>query len=379
MNNIIRILLIFLLPLVFLSCDRGDTLPETWQQVYELGTGNGIIQNQDGDFIVHSSREIAKLDKNGSLVWSMNPLDQVSGFGGLSISEIRQLESGDYAVTGSGSVGASAVLYLLILDDNGVVQSQSNIFANDYKRGLDMSVDADGFTFAIPVGQGDSNDSLVVIETNANGDIQNEKSFVSNLNNYAISGMTLILENNEGYLLEFVLKSTNGEETTTRRLIKLDADMNHVWSLDYGGPVFNEIRDIIELASGGYLLAGTHQGKGWALKISEFGNLEWDKKYGSEEPGKRFFFDANEAEIGRLVLTGSNNADGEGYDDLWLINLDSEGNIIWEVKHGNPYFNFGRSVVYTRDHGYAVAGGTQNSFEEQIAMWVLKLNDEGKF
>ncbi len=68
MHNIKRILFIILMPLVFLSCDRGDTLPETWQQVFELSTGNGIIQNQDGDFLVHSSREIAKIDKNGSLV-----------------------------------------------------------------------------------------------------------------------------------------------------------------------------------------------------------------------------------------------------------------------------------------------------------------------
>lgn len=107
--------------------------------------------------------------------------------------------------------------------------------------------------------------------------------------------------------------------------------------------------------------------------------MEWDKKFGSEEPGKRFFFDAKEAETERLILIGSNNTDGEGYDDLWLVNLDGEGNITRQVKHGNQYFNFVRSVVYTRDRGYAITGGTQNSFEEQITMWVLKLNDEGKF
>ncbi|MDX1585238.1 MAG: hypothetical protein R3222_00785 [Balneolaceae bacterium] len=345
----------------------------------DLSTGNGIIQNEEGDFLVYSSLEIARLDKNGSIIWTVDPLDQVTGYGGLSILEIKQLESGSYAVTGFASKGASTVQYLLIMDGNGVIQSQYDIYTNEYRRGLDMYVNADGFSFAVPVGQGDSKDSLVVLEVSANGVIQNEKGFISNLNDYAITGQTLILEGKAGYLVEFTLKSTNGEEVTNKRLIKLDENLNREWSVDYGGPVFNEIQDINELEAGGYLLVGTYQGKGWALKISNSGNVEWDKKYGSDEPGKRFFFDAEETEMGRIVLTGSNNADGEGYDDLWLLNLDSEGNVIWEVKHGNQYFNFGRSVEYTGERNYVIAGGTQNGFNDPIKMWVLKLNEEGKF
>lgn len=366
--------------LLFLSsCDRGDTGPGTWEKVLDLSTGNGIIQNQEGDFLVYSALEIARLDKKGSVIWSVDPMDQVTGYGGLSISEIRQLESGEYAVTGFASEEASTVQYLLIIDGNGVVQSQSNIFTNENRRGLDTKVRPDGFTFAIPVGQGDSNDSLVVIEADANGDVQNEKSYVSNLSDYAVSGLTLILEDQKGYLVEFLLKENNGDEVTNRKLIKLDSNLNQEWSVDYGGPVFNDVRDIVELEDGGYLLAGTHQGKGWALKISNAGILEWDKKYGSEDPGKRFFFDAQETDMGRLVLTGSNNVNGEGYDDLWLVNIDSEGNIIWDVKHGDQYYNFGRSVEYTGEKNYVITGGTHSSFNEPTSMWVLMLNEEGLF
>lgn len=365
--------------LILVSCDGGDTAPETWEKVLDLSTGNGIIQSAEGDFLVYNSLEIARLDQDGSIIWTVDPLDQVTGYGGLSITEVLQLESGEFAVTGFASKGASTVQYLLIMNGNGVVQSQFNIFTNENHRGLDMNVGTDGFSFAVPVGQGDSNDSLVVIDVAANGDVQDEKSYVPNLNDYAISGLTLILENQQGYLVEFLLKAINGDEASTRRLIKLDANLNQEWSVDFGEPVFNEIRDIVELEDGGYLLVGTHQGKGWALKISDSGILEWDKKYGSDDPGKRFFFDAEETEMGRLVLTGSNNVDGEGYDDLWLLNLDSQGNTIWEVKHGDQFYNFGRSVIFTRQKNYVITGGTQSSFNEPISMWVLKLNEEGMF
>ncbi len=64
--------------------------------------------------------------------------------------------------------------------------------------------------------------------------------------------------------------------------------MNQDWSLDYGGPVFNEIRDIIELASGGYLLAGTYQGKDGHLKSVSLGIWSGIKNLVQRNPGNGF-------------------------------------------------------------------------------------------
>lgn len=373
---------IIIAALSMLSCSENDEAPNSWQKSLNLNPGLGVVENSANEYLFHSNQHVVKFNHRGKEIWRISLLEQLNDFAGLSISSLQKIQSGGYILLIHGSKISSdgeITLSLILLDEAGSITVRSEIFSGNNIRGSTLKVGADGFDVSIVEGTGNNDDRLLVITTDSSANIIKESSFYLNNSNYAVSGTSFILNDQNGFLLEVLSKSIDSEQKTNRRLIKLDRDLNESWSVDFGGPAFNEIRDILELSSGDFLLAGTYVSEGWVLKVDQSGNILWDKKYSEDLPGKQFFFDADETELGNIILTGSNNVNGAGADDLWVMNLDANGEMNWQVKHGTPYFDFGRSIIQTHDKGYALAGGSQSSFETPIQMWVLKLNSDGKF
>ncbi len=364
------------------SCDRNDEDFKTWEKSLSLDTGLGVIQKNSGEYLFHSHDQIVTFNENCDEIWRINLSEQLQDLSNLSISSIQTMESNQYAVLIQGSGisddDSAPILSLLTMDENGMILTRPKIFSGNNVKGSSMKVLGTNFQVSIVKSRENNDDTLLTLNIDASGEVIEEKSYGLNNQNYAVSGSSLILNNDRGFLLEAISKSNTGEESTNRRLIKLDGDLHKSWSVDFGGPDFNEINDIVELSSGNFILAGTYLSQGWIIKIDSAGNLLWDKKYPDEEPGKQFFFDTAETTPGDIIRTGSNNVNGAGADDLWLVNLDETGEINWEVNHETPYYDFGRSVIFTLDRGYILAGGTQSSFESPIRMWLLKLNSDGK-
>jgi outer membrane protein assembly factor BamB len=343
-----------------------------------FNTGVGILSAQSGGYLVHSNNEVAKLDNVGEIIWSIDLSDELTEYQAVSISEIQQLESGEYAVSTSVIDNSDSVVLLLLISKNGNLQNKSRLFSGNDIMGLSMQSHANGFTIAITQMSENSDKRLMVIEAGPDGELLKEQSYTFGLNDYNLSGEVLVLSEREGFLVDMILDSSNDDNSTSRRLVKLDKDLNQLWSLDYGSMEFNEVHDIFQLSSGDFLLAGTTQFEGWVLKISKSGLLEWDKKFGPDRPGKISLFDIDEIEPGRTIYVGSNNSTGEGADDLWLLSLNERGQKLWETTHGSPLFDFGRSLIMSPERAIVVVGGSQMISSGPFHMYVLKLNSDGK-
>ena len=189
-------------------------------------------------------------------------------------------------------------------------------------------------------------------------------------------------------------------------VVKLDSLGNIQWQKSLGGSGYDEGASIIQTADGGYIFAGTttsddgdvsgyHGGEDvWIVKLSTTGDLVWQKCYGgSSEDG---VYSIRQTTDGGYIFAGLTTSDdgdllGQGFhglEDMWVVKLDSLGNIQWQKSLGGstgygPLGSMARSVQQTIDGGYIVAGTTYANDGDVSGnhgggdVWIVRLSATG--
>ena len=129
---------------------------------------------------------------------------------------------------------------------------------------------------------------------------------------------------------------------------------NIEWQHCYGGSDHESIMDMIELTDG-YILAcsaysndGDIEGSGYHLGYDNYGNQT---------------------------------------SDIWLLKLDFEGNIIWSRCYGGTRYDYPKRIFSSTDGGFIVFGeadsfdgdvvGNHSSGPDLRDIWVIKINSTG--
>ncbi|MEO1260176.1 MAG: CARDB domain-containing protein [Bacteroidota bacterium] len=176
----------------------------------------------------------------------------------------------------------------------------------------------------------------------------------------------------------------------------LHAQLNLIWQKTYGVSTANEQGSVIQaLPNGGFVVTYDLQvgGSGplgnqyvTAVAYDANGNISWEKNLGG--PGSDFANDILVEANGDMVIIGQSNSNvGVGFPDLWVVKLDSQGNILWEVFYGGSKADLGTSISRTNDGGYFIAGRTSSNDGDVLAvipdnvnnagMWAVKLDQNG--
>jgi len=154
------------------------------------------------------------------------------------------------------------------------------------------------------------------------------------------------------------------------------------FAMTYGGPGDETAFSVQQTSDGGYIVAGetTSFGAGWLpdfwiLKLDENGNVRWQRRYGGT--GEDAAASVHQTFDGGYVVAGLTGSFGAGDLDMWVLKLDPEGSIEWQKTYGGGFQDFAISVQQTSDGGY-IAGGRTFSFGAGLAdLWVLKLDTVG--
>jgi hypothetical protein len=182
-------------------------------------------------------------------------------------------------------------------------------------------------------------------------------------------------------------------------VVKLDPDGLIIWEQNYGGSNNESCKSIKETSNGEFVIAGTassydHDVTGlhgdsdiWIIKIDTDGMLLFAKTFGgsADEYGE----DIKETIDGGFIVAGSSYSnnfdldDNYGENDVWVLKLDSIGELEWQKNLGGSSFDYANSIIQTDDGGFVMAGrsssndGDLTENKGAFDFWVVQLNSLG--
>ncbi len=246
-----------------------------------------------------------------------------------------------------------------------------------------------------------------IVKVSAVGELQWERSYGFSGRDEALS---LIQTSDQGFLVvgELDVTASQGEGITLQRqrhaggnywALKLDSSGMLEWSNFFGGTFTDSAFEVVATNDDGYLIIGSSDSndvdisdnKGsydfWVVKIAAEGSLLWQKSYGGSE------IDQARAAVatgnGNYLIVGDTRSSDQdislnnGGADVWLLNIDNEGNILWERTFGGSAFDVGRDICPSQDGGYYITGSSR-SLDGAITtnkgkndVWLLKIDESG--
>ena len=164
--------------------------------------------------------------------------------------------------------------------------------------------------------------------------------------------------------------------------MKISADDgSEIWSTTIGGDERDVGHDILPSDNGGmYILGETHSqgdcdGDIWILEVDTDGELV-DTLLISI-PNKQVGYSFVQTENGGFTIAGITSGSSSVTDAL-MINLNEMGEVSWVFSFGGVYNDIGYSLIYS-DGGWVLAGQTYSYDLDGGDAWLLKVNEMGDF
>ena len=199
--------------------------------------------------------------------------------------------------------------------------------------------------------------------------------------NYDDRGMDLQKTNDGGYIITGFTKSF-GSGVEDVYLIKIESNGDTMWTKTYGGQQTDIGNSVRQLKSGGYIIGGysfpssfTSYFDFYLIKTDANGNKIWERNYGGE--ASDFGYDVIETFDEQYVMVGETRSSAMGFNDIYIIKVNGEGDTIWTKKYGGDGSDEAYSVIETYDKKVVVAGITNGFGNIEGGVYVLKVNDDG--
>ncbi|BCW93140.1 MAG: hypothetical protein KatS3mg007_1034 [Thermoanaerobaculum sp.] len=171
-------------------------------------------------------------------------------------------------------------------------------------------------------------------------------------------------------------------------VLKFDSSGTLQWQKAYGGSGDDWATSIEPTGDGGYIVGGGTGSWGtvsgfpdynvWVFKLDASGNLQWQRYFDNPTDVD------SQDKIVRVVpvqggyLVAAENwvgGVGAGEDDVWIIKLDTAGNVLWQKTVGGTFGESPWDIRPTGDGGAIVAGYTWSY--SIVDAWLLKLDASG--
>ena len=156
-----------------------------------------------------------------------------------------------------------------------------------------------------------------------------------------------------------------------------------MWTQVVGGSGTEWGYSVQQTIDGGYIIAGWTDSYGaggkdiYLVKLDSTGDVEWTQTYGGSEDDEGF--DVQQTTDGGYIIAGGTESFGVDSMDCYLIRTDNRGDTLWTRTYGGVGEDFARSVQLTGDGGYILAGRTSSySAGWQREMYIIKVNSSGE-
>ena len=187
---------------------------------------------------------------------------------------------------------------------------------------------------------------------------------------------------------------------------KFSSENTLEWQKTYGGSEDDSASAIIQTLGGGFAVLGTSKSSDlevsanagsqdfWLLKLSNNGNLLWEKSFGFL--GADYGTALLETKDGGFLITGvldvsASNGQGNAKSteiqhaggDYWAIKTDQAGNLEWSRFFGGSFTEVPLGIIETDDNNFIVVGSSDSTdfnisnSKGSYDFWITKLAPNG--
>ncbi len=167
-------------------------------------------------------------------------------------------------------------------------------------------------------------------------------------------------------------------------LIRTDENGTQLWNQTYGGVLVDRSfgnYQLLDSSTGGFLVVGytLNYGAGgndvWAIRTNETGAVLWNQTFGGID------FDRPNVVIGcadgGFLISAGTMSFSAGDLDVWLVRIDSDGNLLWNVSYGGTYFDEGKALLELSDGSFLIGGCTTNYGVGNGDAWIIWTDENG--
>jgi uncharacterized delta-60 repeat protein len=380
-GGVLLLLLTLALPQLLLA--QPDTL---WTRTYggtEYDWGHSVVQTSDGGYIVAGYTGpnvppeydvyLIRTDSNGDPLWT----ETYGGTGDDRGYSVGQTSDGGYIVAGSYGTGLSDV-YLIRTDSDGDILWTETYGGDGIDIGRSVAVTSDGgyIVAGRTTSYGAGYNDVYLIRTNSSGDSLWAKTYGGDENDY---GYSVAETSDGGYILAgetFSFGAGGGDVY----LIRTNSSGDSLWAKIYGGDNYDRGSSVAQTSDGGYIVAGRTISYGaggydvYLIRTDSNGDIIWTKTYGGTDGDEGH--SVAQTSDGGYIVAGSTSSYGAGFNDVYLIRTDSNGDILWTTTHGGTDYDDGNSVAQTFNGGYIATGYTKSYGAGNSDVYLIRLEPD---
>jgi len=294
---------------------------------------------------------------------------------------IQQTTDEGYIIAGyTDSFGSGGFdIWILKLDTYGNVtweKTYGRIY-NDYARSIQQTSDGGYIVAGYTSSSISENFDLLVLKLDSSGNLLWHKVYGGTGSDTA----RYIQQTTDGGYILGAYSNSFGDKTTSLWILKLNQDGTVFWEKTYSASSSDILRAIQQTSDEGYIVAGKTQVSpdnntdAWVLKLDSTGNVSWQKTYGgSSSEGATSIQQTSE---GGYILAGWTNSFALPSSDMWILKLDSEGDIAWQKTYWGDGEDYPVSIRQTSDEGFVIGGWTTSFYSEGRNCWIVKIDNSG--
>ncbi len=305
----------------------------------------------------------------------------------LTCSAITETKDGGYLASGIGADHSGiAQSYLVKLDSNGVrqwsnligplpnIKSTTNSFCNSITLSPDGGYVITGYTDIY----NQSVPNVFVMKFDSAGNSLWSKNIGGIRGDI---GYSIIQTADRGFAITGSASSFMLADTEVY-VLKLDSIGNVLWTKTIGGIADNEGYSIIQTKDQGYAITGETDAYGaggydvYVIKLNSGGNLQWTKTIGGRknDVGNSII----QSRDGGYAITGNTYSFNDTVNgDVYAIKLDSSGNLQWTRTIGGTNVDAGESIFQTREGDFAIGGYTSSYGDSGTNLYFVKFDSVG--
>ncbi len=331
---------------------------------YTSSTGGG-----DQDFWA------IRIDSSGGIVWENNYGGEYNdeGFAVMNVGD-GFIIVGTTNSFGEGTPGYSNI-YIVKIDNDGEIIWESTYESDLDDCAYDIALFGDecivaGYTWL----DFSTRDEGILLFVSADDGTIDSTLITSGASSDGFCG---IAATSDGYMAAGYTKSF-GTGTPSYSNVYLMKSTGEQFSI--GGDNTDEAEAIVDAGSGNFIVAGETASIGagntdfYLLKVNSDGEIIWQKAFG----GAMYDFgkDIVLTDDG-IVAIGFTNSFGAGYDDLYLVKTDLDGDLLWQKTFGGMQNDKGNAILNCDDGEFLLIGATMSFGEGGWDGYVLRVNAEG--